>query len=165
MSGTIFVAIPMMLILAVVQTAVFPYFPLFTLTPQLPFVVSLGWGLQRGPEEGVLWAFVGGFCLDLFSLAPMGTTSLSFMVAVFIASFIAQALPSSRFFLPMFLGVLATLISLVVYFLYLRLLGQATSIELIVNLLPVSILHGGLILPVYWLVYLIDNILRPRRVQ
>lgn len=165
MSASIFVAVPVMLILAVVQTAVFPYFSFFNLTPQLPFVVSLGWGLQRGPEEGVLWAFVGGFFLDLFSLAPMGTTALSFMVAILIATLIAQSLPSSRFFLPMALGVLATLISLALYFVYLRLLGQQTGLQLITSLLPLSILHGGLILPVYWLLYLIDNTFRPRRVQ
>ena len=60
MSSTIYLAIPVMLVLAVVQTAVLPRFPIFGLVPLLPFLVALAWGLLRGMNEGIVWAFVGG---------------------------------------------------------------------------------------------------------
>ncbi len=165
MSRTIITAVPLMLFLALLQTAVFPYFPVFGYTPQLPFLVALAWGLLRGMEEGVVWAFVAGLSVDLFSVAPMGLTAVTFMAGVSLATLIAEALPPSRLFLPALLAVLSTILSLTLYFLLLWLIGFPTPLELIVSQLPVSILHGGMILPIYWLTYLIDRTVRPRRVQ
>lgn len=165
MNRSMITAVPLMLLLAVLQTAVLPHFPLFGYVPQFPFLVALAWGLLRGMEEGVFWAFIAGFSLDLFSIAPNGVTALAFMAGVLAATLLTEALPPSRFFLPAILAILSTIFSLAIYFLALRILGFQTSLEIITSLLPLSILHGGLILPIYWLAYLIDRTVRPRRVQ
>lgn len=165
MSPSVYAAIPIMLLLAIVQTAVLPHFPIFGLTPQLPFLVALAWALLRGEDEGVLWAFIAGLSLDLFSIIPMGVTSISYMVGIFAIIWIQRAFSSSRFFLTIILAVLSTLISLLVYIFLLRIFGYMDDFAIAASLPTVSLLHGGLILPIYWVMYRIDRSIRPRRVQ
>ena len=165
MSSTIYLAIPVMLLLAVVQTAVLPHFPIFGLVPQLPFLVALAWGLLRGMDEGIVWAFVGGLLLDLFSVAPVGVTSLSYMLAIIAVIWIENAMPADRFFIPVIMAVAATVISLLVYLILLRLLGYPTTLQGAAALLPTAILHGVLILPIYWLMFYLNRIFRPRPVE
>ncbi|HEX6386391.1 MAG TPA: rod shape-determining protein MreD [Anaerolineae bacterium] len=165
MNPSVYLAVPVMLLLTVVQTAVLPHFPILGLTPQLPFLVALAWALLHGAEEGIVWAFVAGFFLDLFSIGPMGVTSLTFMVAVLAVTRIGQLLPSSRVFLPAILAGLATLLALFSYLLLLRLLGYLVSLQTATALASLALLHAGLVLPVYWLIYTLERVFRPRRVQ
>ena len=165
MTRSVYLAVPVMMFLTLVQAAVLPYFSILGLTPQLPFLVALAWGLLHGTEEGVVWAFVAGFFLDLFSISPMGVTSLTFMVAILAATGIGQALPSSRVFLPAVLAGLSTLLTLFFQLLLLQLLGHLASLQTAVFLPSLAVLHAGLILPVYWLIYTLDRIFRPRRVR
>ncbi|MCP5100381.1 MAG: rod shape-determining protein MreD [Chloroflexi bacterium] len=165
MRQSIYVAVPLMLVVSILQTAVLPFFPLFGLIPQIPFLIALSWALLRGVEEGIIWAFVAGFFLDLFSIIPMGVTSLSFVIAIFAVIWIQDAFPSSRFFLPIILGVVSTLVYLVVYAVVLQTLGFLTDFTAVSTLPPLALIHGGLILPVYWILFGIDNVIRPRRVQ
>lgn len=165
MSNSVYLAIPTMLFLTVVQTSILPRFPIFGLIPQLPFLVALAWGLMRDVDEGLLWAFVAGILLDLFSVTPLGISSLVFMGAVLAVTWTTQVLPESRFFLPMVQSVLATFVSLFLYLPLLSLFGHSTTIQAVAELLPLVLLHGLLILPVYWIMRLIDRRLRPRRVQ
>ena len=164
MSSTIYLAIPVMLLLAVVQTAVLPRFPILGLIPQLPFLVALAWGLLRGMNEGIVWAFIGGLLLDLFSIAPMGVTSFSFMLAILAVIWIENAIPADRFFVPVIMAIAATVINLLIYLILLRLLGYPTTLQGASALLPTALLHGALILPVYWLLFYLDRIFRPRPV-
>ena len=165
MINSIYAAIPLMLFLAVVQTAVLPFFPLFGLSPQLPFLVALSWALLRGMEEGVIWAFIGGLFIDLFSVAPLGVSSLSFMVGIAAVLWIQQAIPTSRFLLPILLSLLSTVISLLVYFIFLRALNYIPGFAGLPAMLPLTLFHAVLILPVYWLAFVIDRRMRPRIVQ
>jgi len=165
MSTTIYLAIPIMLALAVAQTAVLPRFPILGLVPLLPFLVALAWGLLRGINEGIVWAFVGGLFLDLFSVSPLGATALAFMLAITAVTWIENAFPTSRFFLPVIMAALATLIYLFVHLILLRLLGHPINLQTAAELSPTALLHGALILPIYWFMYYLDQLFRPRPVK
>ncbi len=165
MRVSVYLAVPLMLLLVVLQTAVLSYLPLFNQVPQLPFLVALSWGLLRDLEEGVIWAFVGGILLDLFSITPFGLTPLAWMAAIAMAILIIRPLTSSRVILPTLVAALATIFYLGLSMLLLRLFGyQVTSVVTAV-LLPMAALHALLILPIYWLMYIADRRLSPRRVQ
>lgn len=165
MTNSIYVAIPLMLFLAILQTAVLPFFPILGLSPQLPFLVALSWALLRGMEEGVIWAFIGGVFVDMFSVAPMGGSALSFMVGIAAVLWIQQAMPTSRFLLPVLLAFLSTVIYLLVYFVFLRALDYVTGFAGLPALFSLTLLHAVLILPVYWLALFVDRRISPRRVQ
>lgn len=162
---SLYIAVPLMAFLAVVQTAVLPFFPIFGLSPQLPFLVALSWALLRDMEEGLIWAFIGGLFFDLFSVTPLGVSSLAYMIGIVSVLWIQQAIPASRFLLPVILAFLSTVVALLVYFMILLVLGYKTGLTGLPALLPLTILHAVLILPVYWPAYAIDRAVRPRSVQ
>ncbi|MCZ7670303.1 MAG: rod shape-determining protein MreD [Chloroflexi bacterium] len=49
---------------------------------QLLLLVVVSWTLLHGLEEGLVWAFVAGLCIDLFSIGPTGATALAYLTAV-----------------------------------------------------------------------------------
>ena len=92
MRATVYVAIPLMLLLAVLQTAVLPRFPILGLTPLLPLLVVISWTLLHGLEEGLVWGFTAGLAMDLFSIGPLGATALAYMTAVLAVAGLVRAL-------------------------------------------------------------------------
>jgi rod shape-determining protein MreD len=165
MSSSVYLAIPLMVILALVETAVLPHFPILGATPQLTFLVALAWGLLYGVEEGAVWAFFAGVFSDFFSITPVGVSSLAFMVGVTAVIFAQQLLPKSRVLLPLVLTALATIVSFILDIVMLRLFGAIADLQSIVVLPTVILINVLAILPVYWLFYFVNHLRRPRRVQ
>ncbi|MCL4262860.1 MAG: rod shape-determining protein MreD [Anaerolineae bacterium] len=165
MKVSIYVAIPVMLALSLLQTAVLPHFSFFRLSPQLPLLVALAWGLQRGLDEGMIWAFIGGMCMDLFSITPIGLTALAYMAAVTAVVWLQQAFPPGHIIMPMLLAALATSIYLIVNLLFLRLLGFISTFQVVTSLWPLILLNAAAMLPIYWLLYGIDRLFHPRNLE
>jgi rod shape-determining protein MreD len=165
LTAAILLAVPVMVLLTVVQTTVLPYFPLLGVIPSLPFLVALAWGLLRGINEGVVWAFIAGFFMDLFTAAPVGGLALSYMIAIFAVCFIQDMLPANRVLVPMFLAALATVMQMIAYAIFLSVFGYSALQMLSMSLLPTLILHTFMILPIYWLLYLIQRTVWPKPVE
>jgi rod shape-determining protein MreD len=165
MTTSIYIAIPLMALLSIVQTAILPRVPIFGVVPQLLFVVALAWGLLRGLEQGLIWAFIAGIFVDLFSLTPLGLSSLAFMAAVAPAILLQNVLPPRRILVAGLLAVPATVIYLLVYFVTLRFFNLGLSLDTLLEMLPVALVHGILIMPVYALMQTITKLLQPRRVE
>ena len=161
----IFVAIPLMAVLAVLHTSVLAQIPVLGAAPQLLFLVALAWGIVRGMEEGLAWAFVAGMFTDLFSLAPLGISALAFMAGVAGPLMIRRALPTHRLLVAMFLAALGTVIYLTVYAVGLRIFGFGIGLGGLAELLPLIGFHAILILPIYLIVDSILRTFRPRRVE
>jgi len=53
--------------------------------PDLILITVTVWAALRGFEEGVVWAFIGGFLLDLLSAGPFGLYPLALVPAAFVA--------------------------------------------------------------------------------
>ena len=154
-----------MALLAIVQSAILPRIPVFGVVPQVLFLMALAWGLLRGLEQGMVWAFIAGIFVDLFSITPLGLSSLAYMLAVGAAVLLQRVLPPRRLIMTVLLAMLATIIYLLVYFVALRLFGFGMSIDTFLEMLPVALLHGILILPVYLLMQATIKQLQPRRVE
>jgi rod shape-determining protein MreD len=163
--SSIFLAVPLMVVLTVLQTAVLPYFPLFGVTPSLPFLVALAWGLLRGVNEGVVWAFIAGFFMDLFTAAPVGGMALTYMIAVLAASVINDVLPTNRTVIPMLLAAIATIIQQLLYAIFLAIFGYSIVQVIAASFLPTVLLNTFLILPIYWLLYLLQRAAWPKPVE
>ena len=48
-------------------------------------LVVLTWSVVRGMNEGLLWGFMGGLIVDLFSGGPLGATMLALLAVAFMA--------------------------------------------------------------------------------
>jgi rod shape-determining protein MreD len=160
-----YAAIPLMAALAIVQTSILPRFSVAGVEPQLLFLVALAWGLLRGLEEGLVWAFIAGLWIDLFSLTPMGLSSLAFMAGVAVPVLLQHIMPPRRLLVAALMAALGTVIYLLVYAVALGLLGRGLSLGGLAGLLPLVVMHVVLILPIYYVTQTVLRVTRPRRVE
>lgn len=131
MSSSIYLALPLMALLAMFQANLLPHFPILGVVPQLFFLAVLAWGMLHGLLEGLVWAFVAGIFVDLFSTTPLGVTALASMAAVAVAILIKGVLPANRTIVPALGAAVATLVFWLIYSTLLRLL-----MPLLLNSLP-----------------------------
>ncbi|HUS95049.1 MAG TPA: rod shape-determining protein MreD [Patescibacteria group bacterium] len=122
MSLGFYLVIPLMIVLTIVQSTLLPQFPILGATPQLWLIATIAWALLRGWQEGIIWAFVAGIFVDLFSAAPLGVTSLALMAAVGVVVFLQHHLPEYRVVIPVILTVIGTLVFWLVYLILLRII-------------------------------------------
>lgn len=165
MGNHIYVAIPVMVVLSILHSSVLSRFPIIGVEPQLLFLVALVWGMERGIEEGLVWAFIAGIFNDLHSLAPMGISSLAFMAGVGLPLLLRPILPPRRLPVAMFMAGLGTLIYLTVYAVALRVFGFGVSAVGLLELLPLVAFHAVLVLPILLIIESLLKTMRPRRVE
>ena len=72
-------------LLALVQTSVLPYFEILGAQPSLVLVVVVILATMQVGTRALLWGFGGGLVVDLFSAAPLGTNALLFTVIAYVA--------------------------------------------------------------------------------
>jgi cell shape-determining protein MreD len=162
MISSLYVAVPLLATLALLQSAVLSRLPLGGL--QILLLVVIARAMMEGMPEGLLWAFVGGIWLDLLSLSPVGGTSLAYMSTVVAIVLVQRNLPQSPLVLPLLLAPLGTAVYFFVSLSILSLLGfpvnwQATGVT------PALLGHTIAILPLYWLMMSLRRLWRPRRVE
>jgi rod shape-determining protein MreD len=124
----------------------------------------LAWSLLSNVEEGVVWAFIGGVFMDIFTIAPVGGLALTYMASVFAVNLIRDLLPANRFAIPVISAALATTIQQLLYYIYLRLFGISATTTL-VTFFQIVIVQTILIIPIYWIMYFLTRTRRSRPVQ
>lgn len=150
---SLYVGIPLLLLAAVWQTAVQPYFPIVGLMPHWPVLLAVTWGLVHSPEDGVAWAFVAGLMSDLFSAGPMGAGAMALITAALLAALVQHSLPTNRVLLPAVLGGGAAYIYYVLHMALVWAAGYPIPTAVSSFFLGRALLHAVLTIPVYWLMY------------
>ena len=160
-----YLGIPLLILLTVVQASILSRFPLLGVVAPLVFLSALAWGLLRGLEAGLLWAFIGGFLIDLFSTSPLGASFLAMGAAIAFVTLLQRGLPVNRILVPLLLVVVATPLYLLLYALLLRVAGYLTSWQPLAAIFPTLVVSVVTMLPVYWLLYTVQRALGTRRVD
>lgn len=155
--STFFIALPVMVLLTILHSALFSRFDLLGVVPQFIPLVALAWALVRGPLEGYVWAFIAGICIDLFSSSPLGVSPLALMTAVLLITTLQRTIAISRFFIPMILGGIGMFTFSLTTILLLRLSGYPIVWSSVAPLPVSAILHGFLILPLFWVINGLDS--------
>jgi len=162
MNRSFYVAIPLMAVLAILQAAVLSRFPFIGVVAQPALLAALAWGLLQGPWEGMVWAFIGGLFLDLFSLGPVGVTSLALMAAIPVLVRARQSVPEGSVLVTALLLLLGFAIYFLVYLVVLRVTGFAFNWQTLSNLPPTLLFHAVLGLPIFWLLRYLKRVLYPQ---
>jgi len=131
MGSTIFVYTVLLIATVAAQATFMPKFVAPALTPQILLVGALLWSLRGSALQGVLWALISGLLLDLFSFAPMGTTSLAMIAAVAVGLLVNDRLTAGRTTRIVTVGAAATATFWLIYTLEVRLL-----LPLLINEMP-----------------------------
>ncbi|MBR6223555.1 MAG: rod shape-determining protein MreD [Lachnospiraceae bacterium] len=77
----------LILILYLFQTALFPFFELGGVVPNLLLVITVSFGLMRGRKEGLFVGFFCGLLIDIFSGFALGPYALLYMYLGYINGF------------------------------------------------------------------------------
>jgi rod shape-determining protein MreD len=99
----------LVLLVVIVQVAVFPHLRLFGVVPDLGLLLALAVGYQEGPELGAVAGFLAGFGYDLFLETPLGLNALTYAVVGYTIGVLEAGLFRSPRWLPSILGLLGGL--------------------------------------------------------
>jgi rod shape-determining protein MreD len=94
----------LIVLIVVIQVAVFPHLRLLGVVPDLGLLVALAVGYQEGPEAGAIAGFAAGFGFDLFLSTPFGLDALTYAIVGYGIGVLESGLFRSPRWLPSFLG-------------------------------------------------------------
>lgn len=80
-----YVMIPLVLAAGLLQSTAAARLEIRGVKPDFVLLLLVLGTLVYGSRSGLIWAFVGGIALDVFSGGPMGASSLALMAAVLVA--------------------------------------------------------------------------------
>lgn len=150
---TLYLVVPLLLLVAVVQTSAMPHLRIWGVFPDLPLLVVVSWGLLRGAKEGLVWGLIAGLCVDLLSGAPAGAATASLVAVGFLAGLTQRGAFRAQVLLPVAAVFVATMLYDLIFLLAMLISGRpvqwlATMGRII---LPSAALNLLLTPIVYWL--------------
>jgi rod shape-determining protein MreD len=150
---TLYLAVPLLIAIAILQTTIVPELAVWGVFADLPLLVVVSWSLLRGSREGIVWGFITGLTVDLFSGAPFGAATLP-MVLVGLLSGLGQAtIFRAHIALPLVVMFLATVFYDLLFLSIVRLSGYpVTWLESLLRLILPSALLNALLVPVVFVI-------------
>jgi rod shape-determining protein MreD len=121
---TIYLVIPLLLVVAVLQTSLMSYFAVWGVFADLPILFVVSWGLLEGSREGALWGFIAGVATDALSGAPFGAATFALMAVGFLAGLGEANVSRAQFALPLVIIFLGTVLYDLMFLLIVRMSGQ-----------------------------------------
>ena len=111
--------------------------------PDLVLVAVISWTLLRGLTDGLLWALIGGLCLDLLSSGPFGLAIVPLVIVCALARLGYSRVYGAHLWLPLFLTFPLSVVYYLSYAVLLSLTGRpiAWSATLVQVVLPASLLN------------------------
>ncbi len=104
-----YLMLPVLFVAALLQSATLVRAQIGAVKPDLVLLLVIVGTLIYGGQRGVLWAFVGGVALDLFSAGPMGSSSLALIAAALVAGPGHRTLSRFNVLVPLAAAALGTL--------------------------------------------------------
>ena len=163
----LYIGIPFLILVAILQSTILPEIRIFGLVPNLTLLTVLAWSYYRGPNEGVIWGMIGGLLIDLASGAPTGISSLPLMLAALVTGLGRSRIYSSNLILPALISLLSILLYQTVWLLLLALVGQPVSwrLSVIQVAAPLFLLNLLLMPLVYFVMARLASLVQGSRVS
>ncbi|MDX1994943.1 MAG: rod shape-determining protein MreD [bacterium] len=162
-----FLSLPILVIAAALQASLGKQILLLGGAPDLVFLLILSWSINAELEESVLWAFVGGICLDLLSAAPTGASIPGILIVIFGVSGLGQQVYRIGLIFLIGLVLVGSLVQQLIFAIIMATLGYPTlTLETVTYvILPTVLYNLLLVLPVYWFVRRIQRRLSRRKIR
>ena len=141
---TLYIVVPLLLLVTVVQTALVPYLSIWGIFADLPLLMVVSWSLLQGRREGLVWGFVAGVAIDVLSGAPFGAATLSLSLVGFVAGLGQATVFGTHIALPLLAVFLATVVYDLLFLLVVRVMGQQVLWldSLVRTVLPSAVLNA-----------------------
>ena len=144
---TIYLVVPLLAIVAILQTTIVPHLTVWGVFADLPLLVVVSWSLLQGPREGALWGFVAGLATDLFSGAPFGAATLAMIAVGFLAGLVQATTHHAHLALYVAVMFLATIVYDLLFLLVVKVAGDPVGWRVVVDsfvrlILPSALLNA-----------------------
>jgi rod shape-determining protein MreD len=96
-----FIMIPLLTAASLFQATAAGRMKIYGVKPDLVLLLVVIGTLVYGSRPGVVWAFIGGLGLDIFSGGPMGSSSLALMAAALVAGLGHRTLSRFNLLVPL----------------------------------------------------------------
>jgi len=145
------IAIPILSLLTILQSAVVSRLPLLQGTPDLILLVLIAWALQERVKTAWQWSLFGGLCIGFVSIIPISVPVFSYLVLTGIAIMIRRRIWENPFLAMIFMTFIGSLLSQSISMIILSIGGTPLPIidSLKLILLPSLLLNLVLAAPVY----------------
>lgn len=101
------------------QTAVFHFFPLADITPNIMLITVMAVGLMRGRKTGMIVGFFAGFLMDVFFGGYLGAYTFIYMVFGYVNGFFNHLFYAEEVVFPIAMIALNDFVyGLIIYFLF-----------------------------------------------
>lgn len=160
------VGLPLLALLAMLQSAVFAHLRLLDGRPDLVLLAVVGWGLAGRGTEAMIWGLCGGLLLDLLSGAPFGISAISLVLTAYLLSLLEGRLWGMHPLLPPAAALLGTALLHGLGLASLLLTGRALDLAAAATrvILPSAFLNVALSLPAAQLAGSLRQALFPEKV-
>lgn len=164
---TLYLSVPLLALLAVVQSAILPRFPVAGIHADLVMLTVVAWGLLKGNPDVLVWALIGGVSLDFLSGLPWGSQTIPLLVVAGLAGLGGAGLFGQHFGVPFVAALVGTWLHYALSLLILGTLGRALppASFLWQVLLPASLLNMLVMAAVFPLVSLLHRLTRRERLK
>ncbi len=106
MSRSVFAAL--LIVAALLQTALLPRWQMLAVTPGLVVVLILGWSAYRGVPETLAWVLAAGLLLDILGLDTLGANAMALLPVALLGGLARGRFFHSALVFPMVLAMAAT---------------------------------------------------------
>jgi rod shape-determining protein MreD len=104
------IGVPVMLLLAVLQSSVFSHLTLLDGRPDLILLAVLSWSLAGRHNEAMFLGLIGGLLLDLLSGLPFGTHAIILVLVIYLVASFEDRFWEAHILLPLSVSLIATLL-------------------------------------------------------
>jgi len=84
------IAIPILSILTVIQSAIVSRLPLLLGTPDIILIVLIAWALQERVRNAWAWSLFGGLCIGFVSIIPISVPVIAYLLTTGIVIFVRR---------------------------------------------------------------------------
>ena len=109
-----FTALWLLPILVLLQATLASHVAVRGILPGIVLIALVNWGILRGMDEGMLWAFIGGLLLAVFSGYPFGTNTVALVIVASLVSLGQGTFIRTHGLLPLATVFLATILYYVI---------------------------------------------------
>jgi rod shape-determining protein MreD len=150
-------------VLALLQSSLMSHLAIRGIIPGLMLITVVNWGILRGMDEGMLWAFIGGLCLDVFSGWPFGTNTVALVIVASLVSLGESTFMRSHALLPLLTVFAATILFYLVALFILESTHHPVDwiTALRVGVLPAAVYNAVLNIPLFPLTQRLDARVSP----
>ncbi len=164
---SIFLAIPVLSIATILQSAVISRMPLLHGTADIMLLTIIAWALQKDVETGWQWGLIGGLLADFSSGLPFGIYTTSYLLTISLTLALRARIWRFAVLVQLFSTFVGTILTHAFSLLAVFVRGTSLPFQSVLQTitLPSLMLNLLLAIPIYILIQELAELVYPKEIK